>query len=270
MKKQIVFWVLITILASCTSKRRAVLQNPKADQPAATYPSSNVPLKSNEYISRYKDIAIREMEMYGIPASIKLAQALLESGNGTSYLAQRGNNHFGIKCGGDWKGRTVSRNDDRPNECFRAYDNPEQSFRDHSNFLLRKRYEKLFNLDKNDYRSWAYGLKSAGYATNPRYPELLISMIERYELYKYDYPEVSPAKKEHREEKVEEIIEEKKEPPKEEDIKNPIAMQIYEVKAGDTLRSISKNYQVSVESIIENNGLEDSHVNVGQLLVISQ
>ncbi len=138
------------------------------------------------YIERYKWIAVEEMEKHGIPASIKLAQGILESGNGTSRLATTANNHFGIKCTGDWGGGKTYHNDDEDNECFRVYEAPEESFRDHSQFLLRRRYEKLFTLNKNDYKSWAKGLNEAGYATNPRYAELLIDLIERYDLHQLD------------------------------------------------------------------------------------
>ncbi len=224
------------------------------------------------YIDRYKGIAIEEMNKYGIPASIKLAQALLESGNGNSYLATQANNHFGIKCGGSWSGKSVNRPDDTNNDCFRVYNDPEQSFRDHSQFLLRKRYENLFTLKKDDYKGWAKGLKAAGYATNPRYPELLIDLIERYDLHQYDIAE-APIEKVARVEKVEEVIEEKEvvEPdvPVEE-IKKPVAMAIYEVQATDTMYSIARKYNVSVENIKQWNGLSTDAVSVGQLLVVSK
>lgn len=225
------------------------------------------------YVERYKAIAIDEMNAYGIPASIKLAQAILESGNGNSYLAQEANNHFGIKCGGVWNGRSVTRPDDHINDCFRVYDNAEQSFKDHSQFLLRKRYEKLFLLSKNDYKGWARGLKDAGYATNPRYPQLLIDLIERYELYKYDRVEPSYAVKEQRVERVEHIIAEKEvaEPQVQPTaIKSPVVMTIHEVKPADTLYALSKKYNVSVEEIKRLNGMSTENLSVGQLLVITK
>ena len=142
------------------------------------------------YIEEYKSIAIREMQQYGIPASITLAQGILESAGGESYLARKANNHFGIKCHEDWEGGTVYRDDDRKNECFRSYKNPEESFRDHSLFLAnRSRYAFLFDEDPTDYKAWARGLKKAGYATNPKYPSLLIELIERYDLHQYDQME---------------------------------------------------------------------------------
>jgi glycosyltransferase involved in cell wall biosynthesis len=139
-----------------------------------------------EYVEAYKEIAISEMHAYGIPASIKLAQAILESGSGNSRLARDANNHFGIKCHG-WQGRTIRADDDAPQECFRAYDNAGQSFRDHSLFLTtRPRYAALFDLDITDYKGWARGLRKSGYATNPRYADLLIKIIEELQLYRFD------------------------------------------------------------------------------------
>ena len=140
-----------------------------------------------EYIQTYKDIAIREMHDYGIPASITLAQGLLESGAGNSALAREAKNHFGIKCHKGWEGKTYYMDDDEKDECFRKYKNAEESFRDHSLFLkTRGRYSALFELEITDYRGWAKGLKAAGYATNPKYAQLLIDRIELYDLTKYD------------------------------------------------------------------------------------
>ncbi len=138
------------------------------------------------YISKYKDLAIEQMIKYRIPASITLAQGLLESGAGKSRLTRESNNHFGIKCHG-WKGRKVYHDDDRRGECFRAYPNAYQSFEDHSKFLVNSpRYNRLFKLRITDYKGWARGLKSCGYATNPRYAKMLIDVIETYNLDKYD------------------------------------------------------------------------------------
>lgn len=139
------------------------------------------------YIDLYKDIAIEEMLKFNIPASITLAQGLLESAAGRSDLVLQGNNHFGIKCHG-WTGRTVYHDDDERGECFRAYETALESFEDHSRFLRnRPRYQSLFNLDRRDYRGWAIGLKKAGYATNPSYAQRLIDIIETYKLYEYDH-----------------------------------------------------------------------------------
>ena len=140
-----------------------------------------------EYIQTYKDIAIREMKAHKIPASITLAQGLLESGAGNSALAREAKNHFGIKCHKGWEGDTYYMDDDEKNECFRKYDDVEQSFRDHSEFLCgRSRYAALFDLDITDYEGWAKGLKAAGYATNPKYAQLLIDRIKLYDLTQYD------------------------------------------------------------------------------------
>ncbi|KUJ54995.1 glucosaminidase domain-containing protein [Chryseobacterium aquaticum] len=141
----------------------------------------------DQYIQKFAQYAVEEMEKYKIPASITLAQGLLETGGGQSRLAQEGKNHFGIKCKEDWTGKTMKHTDDAPNECFRVYDDPKQSYEDHSVFLAtRKYYTKLFDLDMKDYKAWAHGLKKAGYATNPRYASILIGKIEKYKLYEFD------------------------------------------------------------------------------------
>ena len=139
-----------------------------------------------QYIDQYKDVAIEQMKRYGIPASITIAQGIFESGAGQSELAVKANNHFGIKCNG-WSGRKSYHDDDERGECFRAYDNAYESFEDHSKFLSsRQRYSSLFNLKKDDYKGWARGLKAAGYATNPKYADRLIEIIQLYKLYQYD------------------------------------------------------------------------------------
>jgi len=139
------------------------------------------------YIDLYKKIAIDKMKEYHIPASITLAQGILESGSGNSRLAQKANNHFGIKCHKGWTGKTFYMDDDAKDECFRKYNKVEDSYRDHSLFLTQRgRYSFLFEYDTKDYKSWAYGLKKAGYATNPKYPQLLIRIIEKYDLAQYD------------------------------------------------------------------------------------
>lgn len=137
------------------------------------------------YIHKYKDIAIEQMLKHDIPASITLAQGLLESGAGRSSLAARGNNHFGIKCH-DWTGASMRLDDDERNECFRVYRNARESYEDHSMFLKRNRYSKLFKLKRTDYKGWAKGLKACGYATNPQYATKLIEIIETYDLDKFD------------------------------------------------------------------------------------
>lgn len=140
-----------------------------------------------KYIETYADVAVQEMYRSGVPASITLAQGMLESGNGRSTLAVKANNHFGIKCHNGWKGGRVYHDDDAKGECFRKYDHAYESYRDHSDFLrYRDRYKFLFDLKSTDYKGWAYGLKKAGYATDPGYATKLIKLIEEYKLYEYD------------------------------------------------------------------------------------
>ncbi|WP_238785063.1 glycoside hydrolase family 73 protein [Blattabacterium cuenoti] len=139
-----------------------------------------------EYIKKYAVFAIEEMEKFGIPASIKLGQGILESSSGNSFLSKETNNHFGIKCGKSWMGKVYYYNDDLPKECFRKYNSVQESFHDHSKFLHQPRYSKLFLLKKNDYQGWAYELKKAGYATSLNYANLLIDQIEKYYLWKFD------------------------------------------------------------------------------------
>lgn len=140
-----------------------------------------------QYIQRFAKYAVEEMEKYKIPASITLAQGILETGGGQSRLAKEGNNHFGIKCKDEWTGKSMKHTDDAPNECFRVYDNPRDSYEDHSKFLaFRQYYVNLFKLDMKDYKAWAHGLKKAGYATNPKYAYILISKIEKHRLYEFD------------------------------------------------------------------------------------
>ncbi len=143
-------------------------------------------ISRSQYIETWKDEAISQMATYGIPASITLAQGILESGDGNSHLAKHGNNHFGIKCH-TWAGKTIRIDDDKKNECFRKYSSARQSFKDHSEFLSKRgRYSFLFDLKPDDYKGWAKGLKTAGYATNPKYSSLLIALIEKNNLQQYD------------------------------------------------------------------------------------
>lgn len=156
-----------------------------AFSPVQASPAEDTP--QQRYIDKYADLAVEEMRRSGVPASITLAQGLLESRYGQSDLAVKGNNHFGIKCHSNWNGAKMRVDDDKEKECFRKYRTVEQSYRDHSDFLrYRDRYKFLFDLDPKDYKGWAYGLKKAGYATDPAYPKKLINLIEEYELYKYD------------------------------------------------------------------------------------
>lgn len=214
----------------------------------------------SRYIYMYKAIAMEEMGTYGIPASITLAQGILESGSGKSELARKSNNHFGIKCH-DWKGDRVYHDDDLLQECFRKYKNPNYSFRDHSLFLKhRSRYGKLFKLPIDDYQGWSYGLKAAGYATDPSYPKKLIGIIERYDLHQYD-DEVLEKLNRGQEEKMEEKLA---------DVDNEIAnTQTYVVQKGDTLYSISKKFGLSVESLKKQNGLSENDISIGQELIVT-
>jgi len=286
MKIYILFAVLFGFLASCNSRilivkktsenvKPKVTENVKPSLPANIKPetSQNSLAKTYtapDYIEHFKAIAIAEMNESGIPASITLAQGLLESGNGNSVLAREANNHFGIKCTSEWKGKSILQDDDTKGECFRVYKNPEESFRDHSEFLKRKRYAFLFELDKDDYRGWANGLKQAGYATNPKYPELLVSLIERYQLDNFDRKE-GRIEKIKREDKVfEEInanIPFEKKPEVE---KAPVAMKIYEVKPGDTLFSLGKRFGLTAEELKALNNIQGTDLKQGQLLLVSK
>lgn len=162
-------------------------------------------ITKEEYIETYREIAMKEMERTGIPASIKLGQAILESNFGNSDLARKARNHFGIKCRPEWKGKTYYQDDDERDECFRRYSKVEDSYLDHSDFLKRSRYEALFELDPLDYKGWAFGLKKAGYATNPKYAELLIRVIEENQLYRYDRGESEFLASEQSNEEVDDI-----------------------------------------------------------------
>ncbi len=220
-------------------------------------------LKADEteaYIKKYRKIAVKEMKQYGIPASITLAQGILESGNGKSRLAVKGKNHFGIKCTSDWTGRKIREDDDKKNECFRRYRKAEHSYRDHSEFIAKRdRYKFLFDYDKQDYKAWANGLKKAGYATNPNYPQLLIRLIERYDLDDYDK---KGAKRK--------IREQDRSKEKNTDRKSTSSNEYtyHEVKKGDTLYSISKKYNVSVDTIKSMNNKRGNEISVGEKLKV--
>lgn len=279
MKRHLYAFLAILSLASCLSKQD-VLQNPhvaKRPQPAhrphknaSAPPKPTTSLSGLAYIEQYKAIAIAEMEQYGIPASIKLAQALLESGNGNSSLAREANNHFGIKCTSEWNGGKTYHDDDERNDCFRVYRRVEDSFRDHSQFLLRKRYAALFELDKDDYKGWARGLKAAGYATNPRYADLLISLIERYQLHQYDRSETQDEKLQREAIVQTEIVENKTEEVPIAQTKAPVRIDIHEVKQGDTLAAIARKYGMNTADIMDLNGIKTESLFVGQLILVSQ
>lgn len=286
--------LVLLFLSAC--KSRKYNRNNKQIEKTAT--KANPDFKSHTtltYIDAFKSVAIEEMNKYGIPASITLAQGILESGSGNSSLARFANNHFGIKCTSDWKGKGYYKDDDKADDCFRVYKDARESYRDHSEFLKRKRYSALFELDKNDYKNWALGLKQAGYATNPKYPDLLIGIIDRYQLYQYDESETENEKLK-REDRVfteinANIPQEKKKftpvvvPPSKQIIKAPDTLKIgttkvytvqkteplpasYVVKKGDTLFNISNRFGVAIDDIKLLNKLTDDGIKIGQKLIL--
>ena len=205
------------------------------------------------YIDEYNDIAILEMIAYKIPASITLAQGILESNSGRSRLSVKGNNHFGIKCHSSWTGKRMYHDDDARQECFRKYEHPLTSFRDHSLFLFdRKRYAGLFELRKKDYKGWSKGLKRAGYATDSRYPAKLITLIETYDLDKYDDFDES-------------FLYAGKVMKKTED--NAKSKYVI-VGKGDTLYSLAKNNNLTIFKLKWLNGLKNNDLSVGQKIYI--
>ncbi|MBF4494373.1 glucosaminidase domain-containing protein [Flavobacterium sp. MR2016-29] len=292
MFKKIIIVFIIATLASCSSskpaiattkKQAAAVQKPRT---AATkkqtpvkpigknYPSTNITTEViqstsktvvtsdliNNYILQYKDIAMGNMQKYGIPASIILAQGILESGAGKGDLALEANNHFGIKCHKDWLGESVRHDDDSAQECFRKYKEAAESYRDHALFLVGKnRYATLFTYEKDDYKSWAKGLRTAGYATDPNYPDKLISYIERYNLHQYDCQvtgkDYTPINK---------STSVKNSPSNSNSSSND--PNLYEVQKGDTLYSISKKFNLLVDDLKLKNNLLDNTLSVGQKL----
>ena len=225
-------------------KVTVVKQTHKKSAPAmGTYTS-----KVENYIHDFSEVAKNQMKQYKIPASITLAQGILESGAGTGDLTQRANNHFGIKCH-DWKGAVVYHDDDKSQECFRKYSNAAFSYQDHSLFLTtRSRYLDLFKLPIDDYKGWAKGLQKAGYATDPKYPSKLIRIIETYKLYYFDAEVLGKTKKQAK--------------------KTTTQSDQYVVAAGDTLYSIARKNKLSVDELKQINGLEDNTIFEGQTLYI--
>ena len=270
------FLILTAVASSCGTRKVIVLkpspQASRASKPVKTISGNTLVNKysAEDYIERFRVIAIKEMNSYGIPASITLAQGILESGNGNSSLARDANNHFGIKCTSEWKGKTILKDDDEKDDCFRVYTSPEESFRDHSEFLKRKRYASLFELNKDDYRGWAAGLKAAGYATNPRYAELLVTLVERYDLSKYDRKEGYIEKIKREDKVLTEIVQNIPEENKQEASKAPVEMKIYEVKQGDTMYSIAKRFAITIDDLKILNDLGSADVKLGQLLLVSK
>lgn len=206
-----------------------------------------------DYIATYKEVAKNNMRKYGIPSSIILGQGILESGAGTGPLSVLANNHFGIKCHKDWTGPSVKYDDDEAQECFRKYDKSMESYEDHAVFLLnRPWYRSLFELEKDDYKLWARGLKNAGYATDPKYPDKLIAIIERYQLNQYDAEVLGK-------DFVVKVSNEK-----------PVSFnsELYQVVPGDTLYSISKKFNISVEDLKRYNDIRDNALSIGQNLKV--
>lgn len=250
MTRLIIFSFLLSILPSAIAQKKLTRQ---------------------DYITKYAPIAIKEMTYYGIPASITLAQGCLESGNGNSALAAKSNNHFGIKCH-EWTGKKVYHDDDKKNECFRVYKNPEQSFEDHSLFLVnRTRYAKLFELKITDYKGWAKGLKAAGYATDPKYPNKLIAIIEEHELYKYDNASTKRRRKKSNLQETSSLKTTKHNSPKKNinsfSISAKDAHQTLElnrvkyiiVRKGDTFESINNEFELRNWELTHYNNLEDNY-----------
>ncbi len=267
--------VIISLLASCSSSRRvrnsnsnntSKTENDTKDRAAKKnkiysdadvyfqkFKNSNRNLNSYtlDYIEKYKNIAMIKMMEYEIPASITLAQGILESGNGRSELARKANNHFGIKCHKGWKGKKVYHDDDKRNECFRKYNSPDASFEDHSLFLTtRSRYAFLFDLKKDNYKAWAKGLKKAGYATDRKYPSKLIDFIETYHLYYYDKLVLRSNKRLYK--------------------FNDVVDEYVIVYKGDTLYSIARNNNLSVEELKRFNNLFSNEISIGQKLYLKK
>lgn len=231
--------------------------NPKTDTQVSLEATSNVKTYAEEiqfYVDNFKEIAKNNMKTHGIPASITLAQGILESGAGKGKLAQSANNHFGIKCHTGWTGESVKHDDDAAQECFRKYNHPSESYRDHSLFLTsRPRYANLFKLDRGDYEAWAKGLKAAGYATDVKYPDKLIGLIERFELYKYDNEVLG----------------------QDSNFSNDTNLvsdgdEFYTIQQGDTLYSLSRRFNISINEIKKMNNLSDNTISIGQKLRIKK
>ena len=230
---------------SSPSKKSSENTHKKSAPAAGTYAS-----KVDFYIINYSEIAMEQMREYKIPASITLAQGILESGAGTGDLTRRANNHFGIKCH-NWKGAKVYHDDDAKQECFRKYSSAEFSFQDHSLFLSgRKRYLSLFKLPIDDYKGWAKGLQKAGYATDKKYPAKLIRIIEANQLYHYDAKVLGKAEKNAKK------------------VTTTQSAGKYTVQSGDTLYSIARKNKISVDELKGLNGLQNNTIHHGQILYV--
>ncbi|MCI9843463.1 glucosaminidase domain-containing protein [Flavobacterium pectinovorum] len=292
MIKKIIILLIIAALAGCSSSKpviattkKAAMQKPRTASAKRTtdakpigkkYSSTNNTTEViqstsktvvtsdliHNYVLQYKDIAIGNMQKYGIPASIILAQGILESGAGKGDLAVTANNHFGIKCHKDWLGESVRHDDDSAQECFRKYREPSESYRDHALFLVGKnRYAVLFTYEKDDYKAWSKGLRACGYATDPNYPDKLISYIERYNLHQYDCQVTG---------KTYTAIN-KSAPVRSSSsgsVSNSNDPNLYEVQKGDTLYSISKKFNILVDELKQKNNLMDNALSIGQKLKV--
>ena len=264
MKKLWYFASILLVLNSCGGSKKTITKTESKQQTKTTQPTiksdqgdRDLDFATLRYIARYEDVAKKEMKEYGVPASITLAQGILESQSGKSKLAIEGNNHFGIKCHNNWHGEKILHDDNKAQECFRKYNNPEESFKDHSQFLAgRKRYAFLFRLPITDYEAWARGLKKAGYATDPSYPDKLIYLIEKYHLDKLDKDVLAQMSV-----KVDETNEEHQ---------NKKKKFIYEVQEGETLFTISRKFNVPVKDIQRINNLNDFDIYKGQILVLTE
>jgi flagellum-specific peptidoglycan hydrolase FlgJ len=270
MGKKIFLFFIIATFIGCGSSKPAVVTTKKPVSWKYSKPNQNgsnksqsasKPMTTNEatraYIVQYSGAAMSNMKSYGIPASIILAQGILESGSGKGDLAVTANNHFGIKCHNDWTGDKVYKDDDSANECFRKYNQASESYQDHAMVLTgKKRYANLFTLPKGDYKAWAKGLKDAGYATDPRYPEKLISYIESYNLSQYD-AKVLGKKMAKEEAKV--LLQ---------DNFGADEASLYEIQKGDTFYSVSKKFNLSVDELKEKNNLSENSLSIGQKLIV--
>lgn len=235
----------VTRQPKVTKEERVIVGAPKEAEPIKS-PKKVYASPTEQYIASYSGIAKDEMRDYGVPASITLAQGILESGSGKGRLSVEANNHFGIKCHREWTGDKIYHDDDAAQECFRKYKHSKYSFRDHSLFLKeRKRYSTLFDLPIDDYEAWAKGLKAAGYATDRKYPAKLISLIERYQLYQYDLEVLGKEPKR--------VVQDNTK---------------HTVKAGDTLYSLSRTYNMTVKELQDLNGLRSNELSIGQILYI--
>jgi len=274
MRKTFYLFSTLVFLSACSvhkntiSNHQAQKNNKSIQEAHSEAIAGYTPYTAQQYIDRFKTIAVQEMNLYGIPASITLAQGLFESGNGNGELARVANNHFGIKCTYDWKGKSYYKDDDNKNDCFRVYDRPEDSFRDHSNFLKRKNYAALFELDKNDYVGWANGLKRAGYATNPKYPQQLINIIQKYNLDQYDRPEGEVQKIKREDRVLTQINQNIGKAEKDSVIQSTPNDKLYTVQQGDTLYNISKRFGLTVDDLKAINNMADNNIKIGQKLVV--